>query len=158
MFLQKTWTKGHWPLDDLWAHICWGLMCDSLTLPKDHCVQVSWEYINVCGYSDQFCKLPHTYTYILHRPTYYIVYYIISDHSLSQARQKKKKWCLRMLKSFGPSNLVWELQAPPGLKFKDFIRWNVESHRKFYILIYAPRQQFFPMPWAFIREYTVNAG
>ena len=27
-FLQ-TWNKGHWPLDDLWPHICWGLMCDS---------------------------------------------------------------------------------------------------------------------------------
>ena len=26
---SKTWTKGHWPLDDLWPHICWGLMCDS---------------------------------------------------------------------------------------------------------------------------------
>ena len=25
-----------------------------VTLPKDHCVQVTWEYINVCGYSDQF--------------------------------------------------------------------------------------------------------
>ena len=25
----KTWTKGHWPLDDLWPHICWGHMCDS---------------------------------------------------------------------------------------------------------------------------------
>ena len=25
----KTWTKGQWPLDDLWPHICWGLMCDS---------------------------------------------------------------------------------------------------------------------------------
>ena len=35
-----------------------------VTLPKDHCVQVPWQYINVCGYSDQFCKLPHTYTYI----------------------------------------------------------------------------------------------
>ena len=22
-------TKGHWPLDDLWPHICWSLMCDS---------------------------------------------------------------------------------------------------------------------------------
>ena len=29
-----------------------------VTLPKDHCVQVPWEYINVCGYSDQFSKLP----------------------------------------------------------------------------------------------------
>ena len=26
---KKTWTKGHWPLDDLWPHICWGHMCDS---------------------------------------------------------------------------------------------------------------------------------
>ena len=23
-FAKKTWTKGHWPLDDLWPHICWG--------------------------------------------------------------------------------------------------------------------------------------
>ena len=41
-----------------------------VTLPKDHCVQVPWQYINVRGYSDQFCKIPHTYTYILH--TYYV--------------------------------------------------------------------------------------
>ena len=26
---SKTLTKGHWPLDDLWPHICWGHMCDS---------------------------------------------------------------------------------------------------------------------------------
>ena len=25
----KTWTKGHWPLDDLWPHICCGHMSDS---------------------------------------------------------------------------------------------------------------------------------
>ena len=39
-----------------------------VTLPKDHCVQAQWEYINVCGYSNQFCKIPHTYyiRYILH--------------------------------------------------------------------------------------------
>ena len=45
-----------------------------VTLPKDHCVQVPWEYINVCGYSDQFCKLPHTYTttYIHILRTYYV--------------------------------------------------------------------------------------
>ena len=27
-----------------------------VTLPKDHCVQVPWTYIKVCGYSDRFCK------------------------------------------------------------------------------------------------------
>ena len=26
----------------------------SVTLPKDHCVQVPWKYIKVCGYSDLF--------------------------------------------------------------------------------------------------------
>ena len=25
----KTWTKGHWPLDDRWPQVCWGHMCDS---------------------------------------------------------------------------------------------------------------------------------
>ena len=25
----KTWTKGHWPLNDLWPHVCWGHKCDS---------------------------------------------------------------------------------------------------------------------------------
>ena len=28
-FFAKTWSEGHWPLDDLWPHICWGHMCDS---------------------------------------------------------------------------------------------------------------------------------
>ena len=28
-FFAKTWSKGHWPLGDLWPHICWGHMCDS---------------------------------------------------------------------------------------------------------------------------------
>ena len=39
-----------------------------VTLPKDHCVQVPWEYINVCGYSDQFCKLPHTLPHANYQP------------------------------------------------------------------------------------------
>ena len=29
-FFAKTWSNGHWPLDDLWPHICWGNMCDSI--------------------------------------------------------------------------------------------------------------------------------
>ena len=28
-FFSKTWTKGHWPLDDLWPQVCWGHTCDS---------------------------------------------------------------------------------------------------------------------------------
>ena len=55
---EKTWNKGHWPLDDLWPT---SVEVTCVTLPKDHCVHVPWEYINVCGYSDQFCKWPHEY-------------------------------------------------------------------------------------------------
>ena len=28
-YVQVPWTKGHWPLDDLWPLVCWGHMCDS---------------------------------------------------------------------------------------------------------------------------------
>ena len=49
----KTWSKGHWPLDDLWPP---HLLRSYVWLPKDHCVQVPRKYIKVCGYSDLFCK------------------------------------------------------------------------------------------------------
>ena len=66
-----------------------------VTLPKDHCVQVPWEYINVCGYSDQFCKkLPRTYTYILHTYTYYIHILrteSVITYSLSELRSGETK-------------------------------------------------------------------
>ena len=52
-FLQKkTWTKGHWPLDDLWPT---SVEVTCVTLPNDHCVQVPWKYTKVCGYSEPFC-------------------------------------------------------------------------------------------------------
>ena len=46
-----------------------------VTLSKDHCVQVPWEYINVWGYSDQFCK---TLTKI-------------TTYRMSKKKKKKKK-------------------------------------------------------------------
>ena len=46
-----------------------------VTLPKDHCVQVPWEYIKVCGYCDQLCKISHT--------TYIHTTYRMSDHIVS---------------------------------------------------------------------------
>ena len=85
----KTWTKGHWPLDDLWPHICWGHRCDSTQgslcpspMGIHQCMWIQWSILQ---------KLPHTYTYILHT-TY--TYYIQNQwsHSLFlnyvQARQK----------------------------------------------------------------------
>ena len=29
LFFSKTWTKGHWPLGDLWPQVCCGHMCNS---------------------------------------------------------------------------------------------------------------------------------
>ena len=114
-------TKDHWPLDDfdptsvksyVWlypriivskSHENTSKYVDTVTFFaknlnqrfKYHCVQVPWEYINVCGYSDQFCKLPHTFyilhtTYILNLHTYYVQNHW--SHSLSQARQKLSQW------------------------------------------------------------------
>ena len=72
-----------------------------VTLPKDHCVQVPWQYINVCGYGDQFCKLPHTYTYYKH--TYYIIHttYRMSDHIVSYWAQFRREKSLFQFNSKG---------------------------------------------------------
>ena len=87
----KTWTKGHWPLDDLWPHICWGHRCDSTQgslcpspMGIHQCMWIQWSILQ---------KLPHTYTYIhtyIHTHTYYVQNQW--SHSLFlnyvQARQK----------------------------------------------------------------------
>ena len=68
----KTWTKSHWPLDDLWPHVCWGHMCDSTQ--GSLCPSPIGMH-QLCEYSDQFCKnIPHT-TYI--HTTYYVHVHIL---------------------------------------------------------------------------------
>ena len=62
-----------------------------VTLSKDHCVQVPWEYINVCGYSDQFCKLPHTYTYYIHT-THRMSNHIVQRLSRAGPRGRGREW------------------------------------------------------------------
>ena len=76
----KTWTKGHWPLDDLWPHICWGHMCDSSqgslcpsSMGIHQCMWIQWSILQ---------KLPHTYIHILHTHTTY-TYYIHILHTES---------------------------------------------------------------------------
>ena len=82
----KTWTKGHWPLDDLWPHICWGHRCDSTQgslcpspMGIHQCMWIQWSILQ---------KLPQTYT--IHTYTYYVQNQW--SHSLFlnyvQARQK----------------------------------------------------------------------
>ena len=85
-----------------------------VTLPKDHCVQVPWEYINVCGYSDQFCKNYHihTHTYI-HTYIHIHTTYRISDHIVSfwtTLRRDKNDWFYNFFHNFcemGPSSKDW---------------------------------------------------
>ena len=49
---SKTWTKGHWPLDDIWPQDCWGHIM--WLYPRT--IVAKWKYIKVCGYSDPFFK------------------------------------------------------------------------------------------------------
>ena len=60
---SKTWTKGHWPLDDLWPHVCWGHMCDSTQgslcpspMGIHQCMWIQWSILQ---------KIPHT-SYCIH--------------------------------------------------------------------------------------------
>ena len=71
----KTWTKSHWPLDDLWPHICWGHMCDSTQgslcpspMGIHQCMWIQWSILQVTTY---------IYIHIL-RTTYRL-----SDHIVS---------------------------------------------------------------------------
>ena len=78
----KTWSKGHWHLDDLWPHICWGHMCDSTQgslcpspMGIHQCMRIQWSilqkittYIHI-----------HTHTTYIHKHTTYR----ISDHIVS---------------------------------------------------------------------------
>ena len=91
----KTWTKGHWPLDDLWPHICWGHMCDSTQgslcpspMGIHQCMWIQWWILQITTYI-------HTHTYYVHTTYILRTYYIQNQwsHSLSQARQKlTKNW------------------------------------------------------------------
>ena len=80
-FFPKTWTKGHWPLDDLWPHVCWGHMCDSTQgslcpspMTIHQCMWIQWSILQNTTYI-------HT-TYILQ--TYYVhTTYRMSDHIVS---------------------------------------------------------------------------
>ena len=68
LFFPKTWTKGHWPLDDLWPHVCWGHMCDSTQgslcpspMTIHQCMWIQWSILQNTTY---------VHTYMLH--TYYV--------------------------------------------------------------------------------------
>ena len=83
---SKSLTKGHWPLDDLWPHICWGHMYDSTQGSLCPSPMAIHPYMWI-----QWSILQNT-TYILHTDG---TYYVQNEwsHSLFlnivQARQKQ---------------------------------------------------------------------
>ena len=61
----KTWTKGHWPLDDLWPHICWGHMCDSAQgklcrspMGIHQCMWIQWSILQITNQRSFTPRLP----------------------------------------------------------------------------------------------------
>ena len=66
----KTWSKGHWPLDDLWPHICWGHMCDSTQgslcpspMGIRQCMRIQWSILQKIT---TYIHIHTTYIHILH--------------------------------------------------------------------------------------------
>ena len=98
-FFPKTWTKGHWPLDDLWPHVRWGHMCDSTQgslcpspMTIHQCMWIQWSILQNTTYIHTTYIL-HTYyvhtTYIL--CTYYVhTTYRMSDHIVSYWTQFRR--------------------------------------------------------------------
>ena len=70
LFFPKTWTKGHWPLDDLWPHVCWGHMCDATQgslcprpMTIHQCMWIQWSILQNTTYI-------HTHTTYILRTMY----------------------------------------------------------------------------------------
>ena len=83
-FFLKTWTKGHWPLDNLWPHVCWRHMCDSTQgslcpspMTIHQCMWIQWSILQIT-----------TYIHILH--TYIHTTYRMSDHIVSYWTQFRR--------------------------------------------------------------------
>ena len=85
-FFPKTWTKGHWPLDDLWPHVCWGHMCDSTQgslcpspMTIHQCMWIQWSILENTTYI-------HTYTYIHILHTEWVITYSLTEISSGETK------------------------------------------------------------------------
>ena len=91
-FFPKTWTKGHWPLDDLWPHVFWGHMCDSTQgslcpspMTIHQCMWIQWWILQITTY----IHIHSIHTYILR------TYYVQNEWShslLLNSVQARQKW------------------------------------------------------------------
>ena len=109
-FFAKTWSKGHWPLGDLWSHICWGHRCDSTQgslcpspMGIHQCMWIQWSILQ---------RLPHTYTYYVQNQcshSLFLNYVQASSLFLKyvQARQKRLLLChWEWTKSLGATQIT----------------------------------------------------
>ena len=94
-FFPKTWTKGHWPLDDLWPHVCWGHMCDSTQgslcpspMTIHQCMWIQWSILQ----NTTYIHILHTY-YIHTHTTYRMSDHIVSYWTQFRRDKKHKKTC-----------------------------------------------------------------
>ena len=76
---SKTWTKGHWFLDDLWPQVCWSHMCDSTQgslcpspMEIHQCMWIQWSILHI--FNQDFHIL---------RTYYKLRTYRMSDHIVS---------------------------------------------------------------------------
>ena len=79
LFFSKTWTRGHWPLDDIWPHICWGHMCHFILRIIVSIHQCMWIQRSVLQ------NIVHS-TYYVHKyvgPPTYNTYYVQNEWSES---------------------------------------------------------------------------
>ena len=124
-FFPKTWTKGHWPLDDLWPHVCWGHMCDSTQgslcpspMTIHQCMWIEWSILQNTTYI-------HTPTYI-HTHTYYVQNEW--SHSLLlnsvQARQKYGSVTQNFGRLHGPFRVSPTVRDANLSLLADRSRWN----------------------------------
>ena len=85
-FFPKTWTKGHWLLDDLWPHVCWGHMCDSTQgslcpspITIHQCMWIQWSILQNTTYI-------HIHTYYILRTEWVITSSGVSHSGVSSSR------------------------------------------------------------------------
>ena len=90
-FFPKSWTRGHWPLHDLWPHVCWGHMCDSTqgslcpsSMTIHQCMWIQWSILQITTYI-------HIHTTYIHTHTYY-VQNEWSHSLLLNSVQARQKW------------------------------------------------------------------
>ena len=151
-FFPKTWTKGHWPLDDLWPHVCWGHMCDSTQgslcpspMTIHQCMWIQWSILQITTYI-------HTHTtYILHTT------YRMSDHIVSywtQFRRDKKRWII--LTTYLRSVLHVEIQSvlefSPSVEslFKLILIFSTSQHVLTYIPVHLKCHVQKISPWHYV--------